>query len=164
MSANLIAIATVDSNLGVENDGREVVQFPNAKKFIRTTTRGKYVLMNHPKFLTMGFPLIERKNIVLRDGDYHRDSEYLTFMPKKRLDDFLGSIDDDVFVLGDAKMFEEYLDKLRKVYLIEYNDKLTATASFPDIKRSHEWSNINTVSRGYFRDHGYVINEYRRKF
>lgn len=166
MSANLIGFANVDKKFGISNKGRRLFTIPNAVQFFKEETRGKFVLMDHDMFLTLGFPLIERKNIVLRNNaEYHRDSRYLTFMPEDRLKKFFEGIDDDVYVIGGKSVFDKFIPDCSRIILVEYDKTFDADTFFPDIKApSIGFQKLKKLSTGYYRDASYGIFEYMKPF
>ena len=104
---------------------------PKDLQFFKTTTTGAYVLMGRHTFAALGRPLPERKNIVitsmpekLAPGDYRAcptPAAALAMCPPGV----------NIFVIGGAQVYREYLPQCGKMYLTEIAAKVPGDAFFP---------------------------------
>lgn len=129
----LILIAAVGKNgeLGKNND--LIWHIKEDMKFFKEKTINHYVLMGKNTFLSLPSMLKDRTHIVLTTN---KDVTYENVIVLHSLNEalkYISSIEDDVYVIGGAKIYEEFIYYCDMMYLTEINDEcLDANCYFPE--------------------------------
>lgn len=133
MSVSMIAAIGKNNELGKGND--LIWHFRDDMKFFRTTTTGSTVIMGRKTFDSLPGALPNRRNIVItRNADFHADNVEVV----SSVDEALRiSSDDNVFIIGGGKIYEEFLKYADKLYLTEIEaDCDDAEIYFPEFDKS----------------------------
>lgn len=133
MSVSMIAAIGKNNELGKGND--LIWHFRDDMKFFRTTTTGSTVIMGRKTFDSLPGALPNRRNIVItRNADFHADNVEVV----SSVDEALRiSSDDNVFVIGGGKIYEEFLKYADKLYLTEIEaDCDDAEIYFPEFDKA----------------------------
>lgn len=133
MSISLIAAVGRNYELGKGND--LIWHFKDDMKFFKQTTTGHTVVMGRKTFESLPKALPNRRNIVITsDASYVADGA-------ETVND-LDSVyelakDEEIFVIGGGKIYEEFIKNADKIYLteIEAEDK-SAEVYFPRFDKS----------------------------
>ncbi len=136
MSLSIIACIGKNNELGKNND--LVFHFKEDMKFFRETTRGHAVIMGRNTWRSIGSkPLPGRKNYVLT----HQESELFTgAIAINNLKEFIKKNEDseeEIFVIGGAKVYEQFLPFAKNLYLTEVDKTAEATVFFPKFKKEN---------------------------
>ncbi len=124
---NIIAAIGKNNELGKDND--LLWHLPNDLKFFKEKTMGKTILMGYNTFLSLGRILPNRKHIVLSFDKVDLPSEVVQF---NNLEDALEYIKgDDVFIIGGASIYKQFIDKADRLYLTLVDDSKEADVFFP---------------------------------
>lgn len=124
-------IAAVASDRGIGKNNKLLFDIPEDLKYFREKTRDHTVIMGYNTYKSIGHALPNRRNIVLsRQLLKLVDAETV-----KSIDDVVRAIENDgeVFVIGGASIYEQFLPIADKLYLtiIEDTDP-EADTFFPD--------------------------------
>ena len=149
MNINLIAAVGKNNELGKDND--LIWKFKEDMNFFREITMGYPVVMGRKTFESLPNVLSGRKNIVISRGNI-KNSEIEIY---KSIREFLISYKnygDDVFIIGGASIYNEFINIANKIYLTEIDDiEKDADVYFPifnkenfnrEIIKRHEENNI----------------------
>lgn len=138
-------IAAVGENLELGLNNKLLWHLPNDLKFFKEKTTGKIIIMGYNTFLSLGRPLPNRQNIVLSRQDRTLPDNVLLF---HSIEEVLGYIkDEDVFVIGGAQIYEQFLPLAHELYLTEIKANSLADAYFPNFdKTSYEKEILATNS------------------
>ena len=133
MDINIIAAIGRNNELGKKND--LIWRLKGDMKFFRETTMGHPFVMGKNTFDSLPRVLPGRKNIVLCPDDVE-NSEIELY---KSIRDFLikyQGFDGDVFIIGGASIYRQFIDLATKMYLTEIDatDK-DADVYFPDFDK-----------------------------
>ena len=123
-------IAAVDKHWGIGKNGDLLFHIPEDMKFFRSMTEGNIVVMGRKTLESMpnGKPLKNRINIVLsRDAAYTAEGARVC------------RTDKDVFIIGGAQIYKQYLDKCDTAYITHIDADGDAEVFFPDISLMPEW-------------------------
>lgn len=136
MNINIIAAIGQNNELGKNND--LVWRLKGDLKFFKETTMGHPVVMGKNTFDSLPKVLPGRKNIVLCPDEIE-NNEIETY---KSIREFLvkyQELDEDVFVIGGASIYRQFIDLASKMYLTEIaaSDN-TADVYFPNFDKT-EW-------------------------
>ena len=128
----LILIAAVGKNgeLGKNND--LIWHIKGDMKFFKEKTMNHHVLMGKNTFLSLPSMLKKRTHIVLTSN---KDITYENVIVLHSVNDalkYISSIDDDVYIIGGSKIYEEFIGYCDMMYLTEIDDEcLDADCYFP---------------------------------
>ena len=143
MNINIIAAIGKNNELGKNND--LVWRLKGDMKFFRDITIGHSIVMGRKTFESLPKMLPERKHIVISTSEIKNDKIELY----KSIKDFLikyQNIDEDVFIIGGASIYREFIDLTNKMYLteIDASDK-DADVYFPTFNKE-EWDREELAS------------------
>lgn len=116
MDINLIAAIGKNNELG--KNGDLVWRFREDMKFFKNTTMGHPIVMGRKTFESLPKILPGRKNIVISTSEIKNDEIELY----KSIKEFLISYQnfkDDVFVIGGASIYKQFIEIATKMYLTE---------------------------------------------
>lgn len=136
------AIVAVSRNFGIGKDNDLLYNIPEDKKFFRSMTLGKTVVMGRKTLESMpgGKPLKDRVNIVMtRDSSYSADGVTVCTSTGE-LEKELEKYDtDDVMVIGGAEIYSLLLPMCDTAYVTKIDDEKPAEKFFPDIDSINGW-------------------------
>ena len=159
MDINLIAAIGKNNELGKNND--LVWRLKGDMKFFRETTMGHPIVMGRKTFESLPKVLPGRKNIVISSNEILNDE----IEKYKSIKEFLikyKEFKEDVFIIGGASIYKQFIDLASKLYLTEIDavDK-DADVYFPMFNKS-EW-NKEIISEKEENDIKYNHVLYKRK-
>ena len=164
MSFSLIACIGKNRELGKNND--LIFHFKEDMRFFRETTRGHTVVMGYNTWLSLDKkPLPGRKNLVVSPWeikDLPEDVEQI-FDYESYAEDFRDS-EDEIFVIGGAKTYEDFLPYANALYLTEVEAEADgADVYFPDFSDFAKHADKEELAQ--FSDNGtkFVINKYTKR-
>ena len=136
MDINLIAAIGKNNELG--KNGDLVWRFREDMKFFKETTMGHPIVMGRKTFESLPKVLPGRKNIVISTNEIKNNEIELY----KSIREFLinyQNFNEDVFIIGGASIYEQFIDIATKMYLTEI-DAIDSEADvyFPKFNIS-EW-------------------------
>lgn len=118
----LIMIAAIGKNreLGYKNDliwklKEDMVHFKN-------TTINHHVLMGENTYISLGKPLANRVNMVLSDSCKKYPNDVLVFKSIEEFNKKRKDIKDDIYIIGGASIYNEFIDKCDILLLTLIND------------------------------------------
>jgi len=110
---NLIVAA--DKNWGIGKDNKLLVSIPSDMKFFRQETMGKVVVMGRKTLESFpnGLPLKNRTNVVLTsDKNYQVKDAVIVHSIDEVLEELKKYDDDEIYVIGGGKVYEELEEEL----------------------------------------------------
>lgn len=116
MNINIIAAIGKNNELGKNNN--LIWRIKDDMKFFKDTTMGHPIVMGRKTFESLPKVLPGRKNIVLSRNDIN-NKEIEVY---KSIKEFLINYEnfkDDVFIIGGASIYKEFIDLANKMYLTE---------------------------------------------
>lgn len=119
MNINIIAAIGKNNELGKNND--LIWKFKEDMKFFKETTMSHHVVMGRRTFESLPSILPGRENIVISTNNINNDKIKLY----KSIKEFLVSYKDydrDVFIIGGASIYKEFIDIASTLYLTEIDD------------------------------------------
>ena len=120
MDINLIAAIGKNNELGKDND--LIWRLKADMKFFRDTTMGHPIVMGRKTFESLPKVLPGRKNVVISTNEI-LNSEIELY---KSIKEFLlnyKDYDGDVFIIGGASIYEQFINMASKLYLTEIEAK-----------------------------------------
>ncbi len=178
LEAHVIAIANVSKNWAIGKQGKLLCTIPEDMQRFRSLTMGNVVIMGNStlKSLPGKLPLEGRFNIVLIGRDDSCAPESVNGSHEKKiplvfahsveqaLDFVSGFRDDDVFVVGGASIYKQFLPYCSECWLTENSiDDPDADAFFPDISNDAAWVEKSSTAMEHYGDIDYRFVEYERR-
>jgi len=116
----IIGIAAVARNRAIGKKGKLPWHYAADMKFFKNTTMGHAVVMGRKTWLTLKKPLPGRLNIVLtRDGNLEPQESLLVLSDIESVLSFNHSLTTDMFVIGGAQIYREFLAHIQKWIITE---------------------------------------------
>jgi dihydrofolate reductase len=117
---SIIGIVAVDQNLAIGKDGKLPWHYTADMKFFKATTVGNTVVMGRRTWLTLKGPLKDRTNIVLsRDPGLSANDSIVVMRDVKSVVELSQQQDEDLFVIGGAKVYEAFLPHIERWIVTE---------------------------------------------
>ena len=120
MNINIIAAIGKNNELGKDND--LIWKFKEDLKFFKETTIGHPVVMGRKTFESLPKILPGRKNIIISRSEIITNEIEIY----KGIKDFLikyKDYKDDIFIIGGAMIYKEFIDIASNLYLTEIEDE-----------------------------------------
>ena len=154
---SIIAAIGKNNELGLNND--LIWHWPNDLKYFKETTLNQTIVMGYNTFVSLGRVLPNRKHIVLSFEKIKLPDEVIQFNNMEDLKNYIK--DKDVFIIGGASMYKQFIDECDKLYLTEIDDTHKADAYFPKFDKNL----FNKKIIGTNSDNGinYTFTLYERK-
>jgi len=126
----LSIIAAVDTNFVIgQSNGLPWGRIPADMKHFRDTTKGHTVAMGRKTFESIGRPLPNRRNIILTNApDFKVEGCEIVHSVEEVL---RLAVADEVFIIGGASVYKEFLPHTDKIYLTFIEGEFTGDAYFP---------------------------------
>ena len=129
---SIIAAIGKNNELGLNND--LIWHLPNDLKYFKETTLNQTIVMGYNTFVSLGRILPNRKHIVLSFEKVRLPLEVIQFNNLEDLNNYIK--DKDVFIIGGASMYKQFIDKADRLYLTEIDDNHKADVYFPNFDKS----------------------------
>ena len=129
---SIIAAIGKNNELGLNND--LIWHLPNDLKFFKEKTLNQNIVMGYNTFVSLGRILPNRKHIVLSFEKVRLPLEVIQFNNLEDLNNYIK--DKDVFIIGGASMYKQFIDKADKLYLTEIDNTHKADVYFPNFDKS----------------------------
>ena len=131
----LIMIAAVGKNGELGKDNDLIWHFKEDMKFFKEHTINHYILMGKNTFLSLPKLLKDRVHIVLSKSDYKFPEEVIVIKSIDEFENLRKNIEDDIYVIGGAKVYSEFINYADMIYLTEIDSECKdADVFFPKIK------------------------------
>ena len=159
------AIAAVDRNWSIGKGGKLLVSIPADMAYFRQMTTGKTVIMGRKTLESFpgGKPLKGRVNIVLTtDEDYAVEGAHVVHSVEEAVS-AAGPDTSDVFVIGGAAVYREFLPYVDTAYITKIDYEYDADTKFPDLDSDPEWEMAECGEEQTYFDIVYEFDVYRRK-
>ncbi len=135
--ANLTIIACVDKNGGLGKDNELLYRFKEDMKFFRDHTMGKKMIMGRKTLESLPKLLPGRIHLVLSHKKID-NPEVTTFTSIEEFLDYANQNDEEIMVIGGARIYSELYPYTNKMLLTEVEDSKEADAFFPDFSKD-DW-------------------------
>ena len=134
MKISIIAAVGENNELGKNND--LIWHLPNDLKFFKTVTTGKTVLMGRNTFWSLPKVLPNRTNIVITDMEEEYPKEVIIYNSIEAFLEDYKNTEEEVFIIGGASIYKQFIDLAEKIYLTEIEDKCEeAEVFFPQFDK-----------------------------
>ncbi len=154
---SIIAAIGKNNELGLNND--LIWHLPNDLKYFKEKTMNQTIVMGYNTFVSLGRILPNRKHVVLTFEKIRLPLDVIQFNNLEDLNNYIK--DKDVFIIGGASMYKQFIDKADRLYLTEIDDTHEADVYFPNFDKSL----FNKKILGTNSDNGinYTFTLYERK-
>ena len=135
---NLSMIAAIGKNRELGKNNNLIWHLKGDLPFFKQQTMGKPVIMGMNTFKSLPRLLPGRKHIVLTSKtDPGLDPSVAIVHNKAELFELVDTLDDEVFIIGGARVYAEFLEYAEKLYLTEIDaGEKSADAYFPEFDHS----------------------------
>jgi dihydrofolate reductase len=130
----IIGIVAVAKNNVIGKRGKLPWHYSSDMKFFKETTTGNAVVMGRKTWLSLGKPLKNRLNIVLsRNPNIEPEESLLVFSDIDSVLSLSKSLTTDLFVIGGAEIYREFLPHMDRWVVTEIPLKVDGADAFmPD--------------------------------
>lgn len=138
----LNAIVAVTENWGIGLNGGLLRSLKDDMRFFRQTTAGKTVIMGRKTLESFpgGRPLKNRVNLVLtRDREFKLDGAEGMHSVEETIERVKTLPSDDVFVIGGARIYREFLPYCKYAYVTKMDLLMEADSFFPNLDQEPNW-------------------------
>lgn len=134
---NISMIACVGKNLELGKNNDLIWHLPNDLKFFKKTTLNKTVIMGRRTFESLPKKLPNRRNIVLMLPEEEIIPDVDIFYSIDDVLEEVKKIDEEVFIIGGASIYRQFLPYASKLYLTEVpQEEKDASVYFPEFNKS----------------------------
>lgn len=155
----LSMIACVSRDRGIGYQCNLLWQIPEDMQFFRQTTIHHPVVMGGATYRSIGRPLPKRQNIVLSRRPVTGEG-IIWAKDLATLERLLEQEDGEVFIIGGASLYQQFIDRANRIYLTEVDAEKPADTFFPEF--NHEDFAAEVLKAGDYDGISYQIKLYRR--
>ncbi|CAC9594979.1 Dihydrofolate reductase (EC 1.5.1.3) [uncultured Gammaproteobacteria bacterium] len=131
----LSIIVAMDDNQLIGKDNALPWHLPADLGYFKETTTGKTVLMGRKTYESIGFPLPNRRNVIVsRNADFTAKGCEVVSSITAALE--LAKHDDEVMIMGGASFYEQMLPSVDRLYITQIEGSYEGDAHFPTFDRS----------------------------
>lgn len=159
-------IVAVDNQWAIGCRGKLLNSIPEDMKFFRETTLGKAVIMGRKTLesLPNGMPLAQRTNIVLsRNKDFYVKGAIVVHSVKEALEAVSDFESDDVYVIGGASIYEQFLPLCTVAHVTKMDYTYEADTYFKNLDKDSAWLLAAESEEKTYFDLEYKFVMYLRK-
>ena len=135
------AIVAVDYNWGIGFNGDLLEHIPEDLKYFKQLTTGNTVIMGRKTWDSLpNKPLPNRTNIVITNNtNMEGQAEFMNLTDAMLY--FIYNKNDDIFIIGGGKIYEELLPMCNRVYVTKiFKDHDQVDTYFLNLDESEEWA------------------------
>ena len=146
--ATLTLIAAVGKNNELGKDNKLIWHIPDDMKFFKEQTINKKIILGRKTLESLPGLLPKRIHLVLTHQSLKEKENLKVYNNIENLLDYLNTINEEVMVIGGAKIYEEFLPKANKVILTEIEETSPADAYFPKLNKNN-WTRKVLATKEY---------------
>ena len=157
------AIVAVDNDWGIGYNGDLLEHIPEDLKYFKALTTGNTVIMGRKTWDSLPKkPLPNRTNIVITSNpNMYNDAEFMDLFDAKLY--LIYNKNDDIFIIGGGKIYEELLPLCDRVYVTKINKSHeNVDTYFPNLDKSDEWAPASCSPIYDHKDFTYQFWQYDR--
>ena len=125
----MIAAVGKNNELGIDN--HLIWHLSGDMSFFKTTTSGKTIIMGRKCFESLPKMLPNRKHIILTNNKEYKQDNAIVLHSVLDVIKYIEESGDECFVIGGAKIYEEFLPFVLNIYLTEIDAESIADVYFP---------------------------------
>lgn len=134
----VIIIAAIGKNNELGKDNKLLWHLPSDLKFFKEKTLGKTIVMGKNTFESLPKVLPNRKSVVLSHIEMNVPNDVIVFYDINELINYVKNVNDDVYIIGGAQMYKQFLELSDMMYLTEIDAEYDADVFFPKFNKL-EW-------------------------
>ena len=135
-------IWAMDEERAIGKNNQLPWHLPEDLKFFKRVTMGHPIAMGRKTHESIGRPLPGRENIIItRNKDYSSEGSTV-FHSVKDFVEYSRQIEDEIFVIGGAEIFNETFEYADKLYLTRIHGRFSGDTFFPEFDLS-EWKLVS---------------------
>ena len=159
---NLVLIGAIGRNNELGKNNKLIWYIPDDLKFFKDTTINHTIVMGYNTFVSLPNLLVKRHHIVLTHRDIKLPNGVTKFNDKESVINYAKSINEDIYIIGGASIYNEFINDADKMILteIDASDK-KADVYFPKFNKE-EWKR-KIIKEGEYKTLKYKHVEYIRK-
>lgn len=157
----LSIIACVGKNLELGKGNDLVFHIKDDMKYFKEVTLNHVVVMGRKTFESLPSPLKDRKNVVITRSDVKLPDGVLKYSSIEEFLDSYKDYKDEIFIIGGASIYRQFIDLCDKLYLTEVDKSVDADVYFPEFNKKLYEKEI--VKEGESNNLNYKFVIYRRK-
>ena len=159
---NLILIGAIGKNNELGKDNKLIWYLPDDLKFFKENTINHTIVMGYNTFVSLPKLLAKRKHIVFTTRNINFPEEVEVFHNKESVLEYIKNIDDDVYIIGGASIYKQFINDSDRMLLTEIDEYCNeADAYFPKFNKS-DWIE-EEISKKKYNDIEYRHVLYKRK-
>ncbi|MBP3609077.1 MAG: dihydrofolate reductase [Lachnospiraceae bacterium] len=159
-------IVAVDKNWAIGCNNDLLVSIPADKKFFRTETTGKVIIMGRKTLESFpnGQPLKDRTNIVItRKKDYNAKGVTVVHSIEEALEAVKEVPSEEIYVIGGGEIYAQMLPYCDLAHVTKIDYAYQADTYFPNLDENPEWEMTGVSEEQTYYDLVYEFCRYERK-
>ncbi len=158
----LSIIACVGKNLELGLNNNLIYHIKDDMKYFKEVTANHIVVMGRITYESLPGILKNRKNIVItKNKDINFPKEVEVYSSVEEFREKYKDYSDEIFIIGGASIYRQFLDYCDKLYLTEVDSRSNADVYFPTFDKNKY--NKEIVRSGKEKNLKYDFVIYRRK-
>lgn len=157
----LSIIACIGKNLELGKGNDLVFHIKDDMKYFKEVTLNHIVVMGRKTFESLPGLLKDRKNVVITKSNKEFPEGVETYSSIEEFMEKYKDYQDEIFVIGGASIYKQFLDYCDKLYLTEVDKEIDADVFFPKFDKNNYDKEI--VKSGEDKTLKYNFTIYRRK-
>lgn len=153
-------ICSMGKNRELGRDNNLIWHIPRDMKFFRETTMGHTVVMGMNTYKSLPGNLPGRKMIVL-SRNFKLDDVLVVNDKDTIIDKYLNS-DEEIFIIGGAKVYEQFINYADNLYITLIDAKCDDADTFFPVIDENCW-NKTVLDTGVYNDIKFEMCKYERK-
>lgn len=160
MKLSIIACVGKKLELGKENN--LIFHIKDDMKYFKEVTLNHIVVMGRKTYESLPGLLKDRKNVVItRSKNIDFPSEVEVFSSIEEFMEHYKNYQDEIFIIGGASIYKQFLDFCDKIYLTEVNKEVDADVYFPEFDKN--LYNREVIDSGESKTLKYEFVIYKKK-
>lgn len=153
---SIVAAVGKNNELGRGND--LIWHIKEDLKNFKDLTMGKYIVMGKNTYESLPRHLEGRKYVVLSSSLDNIDNGIL-FKDFDKLLEFVNNLDEEVMIIGGARVYKLFLPYATKLYLTEIDSEEKADVYFPEFNKDNYTRNVVSSNEVNGLKYSFVIYE-----
>lgn len=133
---SIVAAIGINNELGKNN--KLIWNLPKDLLFFKRLTERGVVVMGYKTFESIGHLLPNRKNVIIT----HRNIKIKDAIVCNDIDDLVNDNNNDLYIIGGAKIYEEFLQIADNMYITEINQEDNNADTFFPVFDMNEWDRV----------------------
>lgn len=159
---NLILIAAIGKNNELGKENKLIWYIPDDLKFFKEKTINHNIVMGYNTFISLPKLLEKRKHIVLTTKTIPFPNGVEVFHNKKSVLEYIKNLNDEVYIIGGASIYKEFINESDRMILTEIDDSFDeADVYFPKFNKN-DWVE-EEINRKEYNNIKYRHVLYKRK-